>query len=115
MFILDTFDTRVRDDTLGLKDYFTMNNRVHKLSISSASAGNRYNLALENLRDPRTYAGIYLKPGTYRFTIKGVFPGTKWKDTCLSEIQFLEAGKPGLEEWLDDPFFKAHLPQTAFP
>ena len=28
-----------------------------------------------------------------RFTIAGVYPGTRWDDTCISEIRFFREGE----------------------
>ncbi|HUW71503.1 MAG TPA: hypothetical protein VMX33_14850 [bacterium] len=113
MFQRDTFESGIRDDALGLKDYFSMNNRVRELAISTPGGATLYTLVLEDRRDPRCYPGIYLKPGKYRFTIRNVFPGSKWKDTCIGEIRFLAAGNPGLEAYWEDPFFRKYLPKNT--
>ena len=85
------FEEYVRDDNNGIKDYFTKNNRVKKMSITDLSGNILYTIELEDQRDSQTFPGIILIPGTYKFIIEEVYHGTKWKDTCLGEIVFLDS------------------------
>ncbi len=83
------FEDKVRDDSKGIKDYFTQNNRVKIFNIVNLSGKILYTIDLENQRDSQIFPGIVLSPGTYRFVIEEVYPGTKWQDTCIGEITFL--------------------------
>jgi hypothetical protein len=85
------FNEKVRDDLQGIKDYYSQNNRVKKLSISNTAGQIFYTLKLDDQRDLQTFPGIKLHSGTYRLIIEEVYPGTKWKDTCLGEVIFLES------------------------
>jgi len=85
------FENKMRDDSNGIKDYFTQNNRVKKLAIRNIAGETLYNIDLEDQRDSQTFPGIILPAGTYRFIIEEVYPGTKWQDTCLGEITFLDS------------------------
>ncbi len=110
MFEYGDFDEYIKDDSLGLKDYYRMNNRVKTLEISSSGGDPVYTLELADRRDSQTFSGIFLEPGTWRFTIRSVYPGSKWKDTCLAELRFVE--KPSaktFKTYLDDTFFRKHL------
>ena len=84
------FNEKVKDDPKGFKDYFIQNNRVKRLSITNTLGQVIYTLNLADQRDIQTFPGIKLSPGTYRFVIEEVYNGTKWKDTCIGEIYFLE-------------------------
>lgn len=114
MFQGQDFEKTIRDDSLGLKDYFTMNNRVKELTISTPGGPVLYTLLLTDQRDPEAFPWVSLKPGTYRFTIKSVYPGSKWKDTCLGELTFFTSEITGLEVYWEDPFFKEHLSTIRF-
>ena len=83
------FDKKVRDDSKGFKDYYSQNNRIKRLSITDSAGSILYSIQLEDQRDPQTFPGICLSPGTYRLVIEEVYQGTKWQDTCLGELTFL--------------------------
>jgi len=85
------FDKGVRDDSKGFKDYFTQNNRIRKLSITDRAGNILYTIELDDQRDSQTFTDISLSPGTYRLVIEEVYRGTKWQDTCLGEVTFLES------------------------
>ena len=115
MFEGDTFNEDIRDDSLGLKDYFSMNNRIKELEIAMDDGTVIYNLTLEDRRDPQAFTGIFLHPGRWRFIIKSVYPGTRWKDTCFGEISFFPRyGSTQLESFLSDPFFIGILEGVRF-
>ena len=85
------FEESVRDDSNGIKDYFIQNNRIKKLSVTDLDGDILYTLELEDQRDSQTFPGVNLPQGTYRLVIEEVYRGTKWQDTCLGEITFLES------------------------
>jgi len=110
MFESGDFEKYIRDEELGLKDYYIMNSRVQRLEISSADGETRYSLELEDGRDPQNFAGIFLEPGTWRFTIRSVYSGALWKNTCVAEILFFpRPTSPTFAEYLEDPFYRDHL------
>ena len=100
------FERSIRDDSLGLKDYFKMNSRVKSMEIKRLD-GFSYNIVeLSDQRDPQTFFGCNLLPGRYRFTINDTYPGSKWEDTCLAEITFIPDEKDSLMSTLfTDDFF----------
>ncbi len=115
LFEGDYFESQVRDDSKGLKDYFTQNNRISTLSIASIEGSVLYTLELSDKRDPQTFTGINLDPGTYVLIIEEVYRGTKWRDTCLGEVAFLEAeSNPIISLFASDPFFIKALEWTSF-
>lgn len=114
MFRDQTFEKLIRDDSLGLKDYFTMNNRVKELAISKPDGPVLFTLHLKDQRDPQIFPWVFLKPGTYRFAIKSIYPGTKWKDTCLGDICFFTSESEWLDFYWQDPFFSKHLREISF-
>lgn len=115
MFEDRTFDTSVRDDALGIKDYFTMNSRVKTLEISTPRGEVMYSLELADRRDAQTFSGIFLPPAAWHFTLREVYPGSRWSDTCLAEITFLPVqSAPALAPWLEDPFFHETLSGFRF-
>lgn len=114
MFFDDTFERSVRDDGLGVRDYFSMNNRVKTLEITSPEGTLRYSLSLADRRDPQTFAGIFLPAGTLRFIIREVYPGSRWSDTCLAELGFLPYPDSDAAEFLEDPFFRDNLSGLRF-
>ena len=106
------FDRRIRDDQAGLKDYFTMNSRIKVLEISNPAGGTPAVLPLDDRRDPQSFFGLELNPGTYRLTIREVYPGSRWEDTCLGEVTLIprypESGGNGddaLVKFYSDPFY----------
>ena len=86
------FEEMVKDDSKGFKDYFTQNNRIKKLSVTDSMGNVLHTLELDDQRDLQAFTGIILSPGTYRLVIEEVYRGTKWQDTCLGEVTFLESG-----------------------
>ncbi|MCK5674790.1 MAG: hypothetical protein KAH95_15530, partial [Spirochaetales bacterium] len=109
------FEDKIRDDSNGIKDYFMQNNRVKKLAIRNSSGETLYNIDLEDQRDSQTFPGIILSPGTYRFVIKEVYPGTKWQDTCLGEITFHESeNNKQMSSVTNDQFYTEALQGVIF-
>jgi len=74
-------------------DYYAKNNRV---SIIEIDINGEYYL-LQSLTDTPDRQVINLPESKYiheiTFIIRGVYRGSKWNDTCISEIGFLENGK----------------------
>ncbi len=71
----------------GDKKFFKMNNRVRDLDVNGR---------IVTLKDIPGIQEIPLNPqiiaDEFVFTIKSVYPGTKWKDTCISELSFAPVG-----------------------
>ncbi|MBT3276031.1 MAG: hypothetical protein HN368_22980, partial [Spirochaetales bacterium] len=109
------FDRDIKDDSAGLKDYHTMNSRVKILSITDTRGTALYDLALSDRRDVQTFTGIFLPAGRYRFVIKDTYEGTRWQDTCLAEITFLDlASKPEVSMFWNDPFYSIAISGQRF-
>jgi hypothetical protein len=72
----------------GLRQYFQVNNRVKILTLSNEIGESR----TLQVKDTAELQKIDVKPhleGTrFTFIISAVYPGTKYKDTCISEISF---------------------------
>jgi hypothetical protein len=115
MFADYSFEDSIRDDALGIKDYFSMNNRVKTLEISTPGGEVLYTLNLADRRDTQTFSGIFLPAKTLHFIIREVYPGSRWSDTCLAEMSFTPVQfAPDLIPWLEDPFFGENLKGFRF-
>ena len=101
-WIYDTgaFESYVRDDKSGVKDYFNMNNRVKTLLIVGDDSEVVGRMKLEDCRDPQVFYGIDMKPGRYRFIINEVYSGTKWADTCIAELTLIPSAFSSIAEKL---------------
>ena len=109
------FDSEFRDDSKGFKDYFTQNNRIKKLSVADSAGNILHTLELDDQRDPQVFLGINLPPGRYRFVIENIYQGTKWQDTCLGEVTFLEAEmSPQMSSFSADPFYMESLRGVSY-
>ncbi|MBN2049550.1 MAG: hypothetical protein JW760_03840 [Spirochaetales bacterium] len=115
MFETGDFEDYIRDDKLGLRDYYTMNSRVKVLKVSPAGGETRYTLILSDRRDEQVFCGLFLEPGDWTFTIDAVYPGSRWKDTCLAEMAFITYSEAGqVKPYLEDPFYRKHLTGIRF-
>ena len=87
--------------------YFEKNNRVKVLQIEKNNGDPVAGFDLADTRDFQ-YFMLDLPPGSYRAVIKEVYPGTKWKDTCLGELRFFPGpiNSPELGRLAGDPFFE---------
>lgn len=73
------------------KKYWAMNNRVRQLHIGPMSGHGGETITLEDSMKPQEVTlAKPLKIMQIKFTIKSIYPGSKWQDTALSEITFLE-------------------------
>jgi len=72
----------------GLRQYFKVNNRVKSFTLINEKGESR----TLQIKDTADVQKIDVRPpleGTkFSFTISAVYPGTKYKDTCISEISF---------------------------
>jgi hypothetical protein len=77
--------------------YFEKNNRVKELELRKDDGEKVARLALADSRELQYFA-VDLVPGTYRAVIASVYPGSKWKDTCLGELRFYPGVAGGVAE-----------------
>ncbi|MBI9101529.1 MAG: hypothetical protein JEY99_03865 [Spirochaetales bacterium] len=110
------FERKIRDDSAGIKDYFTMNGRVKTLEIRDDDSETAATLTLEDRRDPQGFFGLNLEPGLYRFIIADTYSGSRWEDSCIGEISFIPRGleeneerRRVMEKLYTDPFFISYL------
>jgi hypothetical protein len=90
--------------------YFEKNNRVKTLEIRKESGEKAAILNLADIRDLQ-YFTVALAPGNYRAAIAAVYPGTKWKDTCLGELSFFPGVTVDLSPLAKDKFFGRFVTQ----
>lgn len=88
--------------------FFLKNNRVKTLEVSSIDGTVVQTLALADAQALQRF-NLALSPGTYRFTIRSVYPGTTWKDTCLGEIIFYQPNPEAEKLLAEDEFFARHF------
>lgn len=78
----------------GEKKFFPMNNRVKKLKIETEK---KESIEI-NLEDTNSQKEIKLatplKGKIFTFTILSVYPGTNFKDTCITELSFTKQNIP---------------------
>jgi hypothetical protein len=67
--------------------FFEKNNRVKSLRLERDNGELVDSFDLEDTRELQ-YFFVDLPAGSYRAVIGSVYPGTKWKDTCLGELRF---------------------------
>jgi hypothetical protein len=87
--------------------YFGKNNRVRALEISSRNSGFSQTVNLEDSNEHLQYFPVALPRGIYRFTIRSIYKGSKWSDTCLGEIVFLPASDAVTKLLAEDAFLKS--------
>ena len=66
------------------QDYFFLNNRLKRITIT-LSGGEPINYDF-NGKDRKVQIPINAITSTIKITIKDVYPGSKWQDTCISEL-----------------------------
>ncbi len=71
------------------KNLFYKNNRIKLLSIKLNNSINEYKIYLNDTTDIQFF-DIQKRISKLKFTIKDVFKGNKYNDTCISEIQIFE-------------------------
>ena len=109
-YVSGFFERRVRDDSRGLKDYFTLNNRVKSIRIVSDTGEDVAAVDLRDSRDGQVFFSPPLESGTYRIQIADVYDGSRWSDTCLSEVIFFPTIIDGNRlPFVSDPFFRGSL------
>ncbi len=88
-----------------IETYYAKNNRVKTMEIASKDGKVVRRIELEDVGDRLQPFRIDLAPGTYRLTIRSVYRGTKWADTCLGEILFEPANVKVSRLLAEDSFF----------
>lgn len=95
-----------------LKGTYAANGRPRVLELVSADSAVRYELELEDQPEGgaphwQTFGNVRLPAGTYRAYIRDVYPGSRWHDTCLGELEFRPAKSARLVE--ADEFLRSVL------
>jgi hypothetical protein len=88
--------------------YFEKNNRVKTLEIRREGGAKVASLDLADTRELQRFA-LDLPPGSYRAVIAAVYPGSKWRDTCLGELSFIPGSSAELPKFKAEPFFSEFL------
>lgn len=79
------------------------NNRVSRVTIEALETGYRKRIDLADERTPTRLDTLFLPAGRYRMTVEAVYPGSRWDDTCLGELELgnpAQFGTLGDESWL---------------
>jgi hypothetical protein len=88
--------------------FFQKNNRVKTLEISSTDGRVLQTLDLADAQTLQRF-NLDLFPGTCRFTIRSVYPGATWKDTCMGEIIFYRSNPEAAKLLAEDEFFARYF------
>jgi hypothetical protein len=88
--------------------YFGKNNRVKTLDIVRDNGSLVARLPLADTREVQRF-NVSLPAGIYRAVISGIYPGSRWNDTCLGELGFVRGTAEGFDAVSRDPFFKPFL------
>ena len=92
-----------------IETYYAKNNRVRTMEIASKDGKVVRTIELEDVGDRLQPFPVALAPGTYRLTVRSVYRGTKWADTCLGEI-VLQPGNERVSKLLgEDSFLREHF------
>lgn len=67
---------------------YHMNSRPKELLLSAVDGSVSYRLTLKDMPTEWQYFQIRLEKGRYTLQIMSVYNGSKWKDTCLGEMEF---------------------------
>ena len=67
------------------KDMYLVNSRVSDFTLEFDD-GSTESFTLQDLKEPQTFDFRERKTCYVRFTVGGVYKGTKYKDTCMGEI-----------------------------
>jgi hypothetical protein len=84
--------------------YFAQNNRVKSLDIVRDDGTAAARLSLADTREVQRF-DLSLPPGIYRAVITGIYPGSRWNDTCLGELSFVRGTATGFADLNRDGFF----------
>ena len=87
------------------QQYYYMNNRPKELLLMSQDKQFSYTILLTDTPDDWQYFPVRLVPGNYTLTIRSVYKGTKWDDTCLGEIEFSGFPVSVFDRYKNDLFF----------
>ena len=72
------------DDANDKSDYFLLNNRLKRITITLSSDQTiSYDF---NGKDRKVQIPINAMTKTIKITINSIYPGSKWRDTCISEL-----------------------------
>ncbi len=74
-----------------LHTYFEKNNGEKTLGIVSEDNITEFSLTLRDVRERQFFPDVFLSAGSYKAVIRGVYRGSKWRDTYLGELTFLES------------------------
>jgi hypothetical protein len=90
------------------------NARIKELELTQIPSGK--SLEIIKLKDNVELQGISLalNPGTYRFTIRSVYPGDIWHDVGLGEVHFFPWDKSWLDDVEKDSFFDTALKSLPY-
>jgi hypothetical protein len=86
--------------------YYEKNNRVEDLVIESMDGTFSEKIELEDTNAHPQYFPVAMPRGIYKFTIRSVYKGSKWNDTCLGEITFLPSNDAVVKVLGQDAFLK---------
>jgi len=94
--------------------YYEKNNRPKSIEIVSTDGKVVRALALADTKELQSFDTVWLPAGTYRLTIREVYAGSKWQDTCLGEVTFTLAS-PLYGSLSRDSFLREHEEEIAGP
>lgn len=101
-YMQSLFATKYNGDKTQL--YF-MNSRPKELMLSSTDGAVIHRLQLKDSGTEWQYFPIRLAKGRYFLQIMTVYNGTKWKDTCLGEMEFSSFPTDLYDAYMQDAFF----------
>lgn len=74
------------------RDYYRKNNRVARLGARCSPSGESFTLELEDDADGQAQSfPLSAVCSAVRFTILDIYPGWKYRDTCLGEVSFIRS------------------------
>lgn len=88
-YMNDDIDGKVRTKVEKYYNLFYENNRVKQLKIESNDGKIKQLINLKDIREIQNFYDIFLPSGKYKLYITDVYKGSKYDDTCLSEIVFM--------------------------
>jgi hypothetical protein len=88
--------------------YFEKNNRVKTLDLVHDDGSLVQRLQLADTREVQRF-NTSLPAGIYRAVIVDIYPGSRWNDTCLGELRFVQGTAEGLDLLGRDTFFSQFL------
>lgn len=88
--------------------YYGKNNRVKSMEIASRDGKLSRTIGLADTKDLQEL-DLALPAGRYRLTIRSVYKGSKWSDTCLGELTFRPVNEDLKELLAKDAFLREHF------